>query len=281
MATYTGYTAETPKNLLLDAGAFFKNFDMETDTFATAVAAGKLIGATQGGGVFTSIPTIRPIPIDGVKGPTKGMNVIDEWVVDLTANVKEVSKQSIRLALMASKETEGADYYEIEGNSDIALTDYIDNITWVGKLSGTNDPAVIQIYNVLNMNGLTSSFVDKGESLIALAFRGHYDDGNLENPPFKIFYPKAIVNTATVDDASFSKADPDDITYTITSSSDAVCGGARLGTYTLSESEITLGSGTILVKKEYFATLTNGDKVLTLLMSKGNNITAPTVTVGA
>lgn len=278
---YSGYTAETGKNLLLDAGAFFKNFDPATDTFETAVADDKLIGATEGGGSFSAMPTIRRIEVDGVKGAAKGLEVLDEWVVTLTANVKEVSRGSIALALAGSVETEGTDYYEIKGKNEIELTDYIDNITWVGKLSGTNDPVIIQVYNALSTGGLTLATADKAEAVIALTFIGHYDDANLDNPPFKLYYPKPIVNTATVSSATFSKDEPVDITYTVTSSSDAVCGGARLGTYTLAASEFTLGLGTILVKKEYFATLTNGEKTLTLLMNKGNNVTAPTVTVGA
>ena len=45
----TGFTETTMKNRQTGAGAYFKNYDIETDTFTTAVAAGKLIGATQGG----------------------------------------------------------------------------------------------------------------------------------------------------------------------------------------------------------------------------------------
>lgn len=65
---YSGFTAKTPEKLLLDAGAFFKNFEVGVDTFESAVTAGKLIGATAGGGVFEAKPDIRPIEIDGVKG---------------------------------------------------------------------------------------------------------------------------------------------------------------------------------------------------------------------
>ena len=48
-STYSGFSAGTSNKLMLDAGAFFKNFAVGTDTYATAKAAGKLIGATQGG----------------------------------------------------------------------------------------------------------------------------------------------------------------------------------------------------------------------------------------
>jgi hypothetical protein len=283
MTTYSGYTTATPKSLLLDAGAFFKNFIVGTDTFATAVAAGKLLGATSGGGTFSAVPTIRKIEIDGIKGAAKGLESIDEWVVTLTANIKEITKEVIQASLAATTTdtATNATYDIISADNYLVLTDYIDNITWVGKLSGSNEPAIIQVYNALSTGGLTLQTADKAEATLPVTFTGHYDDVNLDNPPFKIYYPKAIVNSAVVDSATFTKAVPADKTFTITTSGSAVCGGVRLGTYTLAASQFTLGSGTVLIKKEYLGTLTNGAQVFTLLMDKGNNITAPTVTVGA
>lgn len=282
MKTYSGYTAETPKSLLLDAGAFFKNFYVGTDTFESAVTAGKLLGATQGGGTFSAIPTIRPIQLDGVKGAAKGLEVIDEWVVTLTSNVKEVKKATIQAALAAFTidTSTSSDYDIITADNEIALTDYIDNITWVGKLSGTNDPVMIQVYNALNTSGLTLKVADKAEAVLALTFTGHYVDTNLDVPPFAIYYPKAITNT--VDDAAhdFSKASPADIALTITSSDGAVCGGVSLGGQHLISTAYTLATGSVTLEKEYVGTLVNGAQVFSLLMDKGNNI-AVTVTVGA
>lgn len=282
MATYSGYTSETPKSLLLDAGAFFKNFYVGTDTFESAVTAGKLIGATQGGGQFSAIPTLRQIEIDGIKGAAKGLEVIDEWVVTLTANVKEVKKSTIQAAL-ATSNTDTAtnqNYDIISAKNDIALTDYIDNITWVGKLAGTNDPVVIQVYNALNTSGLTLSVADKAEAVLALTFTGHYVDTDLDTPPFKIYYPKAITNSVDDNDHTFSKASAADIVLTITSSDGATCGGVSLGGQHLISTAYTFGTGTVTLEKEYLTTLDNGAKAISLLMDKGNNIPV-TVTVGA
>jgi len=66
--SYSGYTEKTAENLLLDAGAFFINFDIEEDDFDSAVADGKLLGATRGGGSFSAVPEIRAIEVDGVHG---------------------------------------------------------------------------------------------------------------------------------------------------------------------------------------------------------------------
>lgn len=189
--TYSGFTADTAKNLLLDAGAFFVNFDVEVDMFDTAIAAGKLIGATRGGGQFEAKPEIRSIEIDGVKGKAKGLQVIDSWGVKMTASVLEVTKDGLARALTASEVTTSANnkYDVIKAKNYIDLEDYIENITFIGKKSGTVEPVIIQIYNAINTSGLSLQTKDKDEAVIAMEFEGHYDAAELDNPPFAIFYP--------------------------------------------------------------------------------------------
>lgn len=191
---YSGFNSETAEKLLLDAGAFLKNFVVGTDTFDAAVTAGKLIGATQGGGTFSAVPTVRKIEIDGVKGAAKGLEVIDEWVVTLMANVKEVSAESIQLALGASDIVDGpTGYKKITANNYIELDDYVDNVVWVGKLSGSDTPVIIEVLNAISLGGLTLNMADKSEGLIPTTFTGHYADDDLDTPPFAIYYPDETV----------------------------------------------------------------------------------------
>ena len=191
---FSGFTDKTAENLLLDAGAFFKNFDVGTDTFDTAVTAGKLLGATQGGGTFSAVPTVRSIAIDGVKGSAKGLQQIDEWIVTLMANIKEVTQDSIKNALGAATVADGpTGYKKITANNYIELTDYINNIVWVGKLSKTNTPVIIVVKNAISLGGITLNMVDKAEGLIPTTFTGHYDADDLDTPPFEIYYPDESV----------------------------------------------------------------------------------------
>lgn len=193
LKSLSGYTAKTAENLVLDAGAFFKNFDVKTDNYDTAVTAGKLLGATRGGGNFNATPTVRQIEVDGVKGKAKGLTVIDSWDVNMTANMLEVTIESLKLSLASATSAVDAvnypGYTQIKANNYIALADYIDNITWVGTISGSDKPVIIQIYNVLNTNGLSIQTQDKNEVVTALTLTGHYDDTDLDSPPFAIYYP--------------------------------------------------------------------------------------------
>lgn len=194
---FSGFTKETPEHLLLDAGAFFRNFTYvpggtANDTFDKAVEAGKLIGATKGGGEFSAVPTVRQIEVDGVKGRAKGLEVIDSWDVYLKATVLEATTKSVIAALCAaSLDTDSDPTYDvITGNPEIDLDDYVENVTWVGKLSGEDIPVIIQVYNALNTDGLKLTVQDKAEATIPMTFYGHYAQENLDAPPFKIYYPK-------------------------------------------------------------------------------------------
>ncbi|WP_339145450.1 MULTISPECIES: hypothetical protein [unclassified Sutcliffiella] len=193
MKMFSGFTNKTAENLLMHAGAFFKNFDVENDTFDSAVEAGKLLGASRGGGEFSAVPELRSIEVDGVRGKAKGLQVIDSWEVKLTANIMEVTTSVLADALAASEtdSTTNVDYNIVKGKNVINLTDYIDNITFVGTLSGSDKPVIIQVYNALNSNGLTLTTEDKSESVITLEFEGHFDANKLDEPPFAIYYPKA------------------------------------------------------------------------------------------
>ena len=189
---YTGFTSDTQKSLLLDAGAFFRNFTVGTDTYATAVTAGKLIGATKGGGEFAAVPKLRTTEVDGVPEKTKGLEDVEEWQVHIKANVIEIKESVIESALAGcTKDTSVTGYHKFTASNEVAATNYIENITWVGTLSGEDKPVIIQIYNALNTEGLTIQTKDKENSIVGMTFTAHYDVEKLDEAPFAIFYPVA------------------------------------------------------------------------------------------
>ena len=203
--TFNGITAGTPKNLQLDAGAFFIGFEVGKDTYASAKNAGKCLGATQGGGTFTAKPTIRNIDVDGAVGRVKGLTDIQTWEISLSATVIETTVKSLKAALVAATVTKGTGtgegagngiptgYTEIKGNAGIADTDYISDITWVGCLSGSGEPIIIQIKNALNEDGLSMDFAPNSEGKVKLTFYAYNSLEDFEsdsvNPAFFIYLP--------------------------------------------------------------------------------------------
>lgn len=190
MARITGLTANSKKHFLLDAGAIYKNYDPATDTPATATT--KLIGATVGGSSFSLTPEVRQMPVDGAKGPTKGLETIDSWTAVLTTTVKEITVNSLALALTtatATTSTSPADYTKITLSEDIPDTAYLTNITWVGKIAGSDKPVMFVLKNALCLNGLTINMADKSEGNVPVTLTAHYDVADLEAVPVDIYMP--------------------------------------------------------------------------------------------
>lgn len=187
----SGLTENTSKNLVFDAGAFFKNFEFGTDTFETAVTEGKLLGATKGGGSFIATPTFREVEIDGMRGAVKGAKLLEAWEISMTANLVEVTAETLSLGLGLSELTDETEkeYKKITGKMCLQDDDYVENITWVGNLSGSEEPVIIQIYNALNTSGLELAAEDKGEAVIATEFTAHFDMSKPNEVPFAIYYP--------------------------------------------------------------------------------------------
>lgn len=272
----TGFNADTAKNLLLDAGAVYKNFDKKT-------FKGTLVGATQGGNSFNAKPTMRNIPVDGVKSEyVKGLTVIDNWVVSLTTNLLEITKETLTMALGVVEETgHDKDYDSIKGKNYIGENDYLDNIAYVGKLSNGGKPVIIIVENALNHEGLQLATQDASEGVLPVTLFGHMASDDLDNPPFEILYPKGVENTSTLAPITVSKAAAEDIKFTIVSSGSAKCVGVKLGVYALKSSEYSVLDDLVTVKKEYIETLEVEDHIFTLLMDQGNNITTQKLTVTA
>ena len=207
---YSGYNAQTPDKLLLDAGAVFKNFIVGTDTYASAKAAGKCLGATQKGSEFSAVPQIRRMEIDGVHTRTKGDTLIDGWDVYLKTTLVEMTAQTLKLALgvgdsAASSTATG--YDEITARDTITDNDYTTNITFIGNILGEDNPIIIQVFNAFHEGGLTITNEDKNNAAVECQFYGYLDPTvydsvtNPLTPPFKIYRPTETVVTQNQEDS--------------------------------------------------------------------------------
>lgn len=187
----TGFTSTTVKHLLLDAGAYYRNFDISKPA---SEQKDKLIGATAGGGSFTAVLTIRQVDVDGKRGAVKGFDEAEGWEVSMTSNVKEITAENLKQSLAAADITDVASgtlagYQKISGRNEIQGSDYAENITWLGWESGSLKPLIIVVYNALATNGLSVTTQDKNEAVVPMTLRGSYDPDDLDKPPFDIYYP--------------------------------------------------------------------------------------------
>lgn len=180
-----GFTSETLKHLLIDAGAIYKNYGLATEA---------LIGATSGGNEFNVTPKTRDIKADGLKGVVKGLTHLTNIDVTLKVNMLEVTTDVLKMALMADVDSAtDPDYDIITGKTDIALTDYIDNIALVGKISGSQKPIIIILKNALSSDGIKFSNKDAVDNIIPITFTASIDPSTPTLSPYEIRYPKIVV----------------------------------------------------------------------------------------
>lgn len=188
-----GYNSSVPDHLLLDAGAIYKNvtFDAQTGIFS-----GETIGATQGGNEFSFSQEIRSIEVDGAKGRVKGLQIVDSEEAVLTVNLLEQTADNIKMAIAgATLDTSDTNYDLIKSSGKISDTDYLTNIAYVGRVSGSSKPVVIILENALSIEGLNLKPEDKKEAALPIKFAAHADADDVQAGvlPVQIYFPKMAV----------------------------------------------------------------------------------------
>ena len=279
MGRPTGYTNKTKRNLLLGAGALYKNFVVGTDTPSSATA--KLIGATQGGLEFKATPTIRNIQIDGILGKVADLDVIDAWECSLAGSFIEINSEVIRRSLAAVTQTSDSDYDIFQGATEFSSGDYLTNVTYIGTLAGSETPVIIQINNAIDTQGLTFKTEDGKEGTIDVTFEGRYAISDNGVPPFKIYWPKtAVANTLsalTIGTLTLSPtfaSGTTSYTTTTTNAKDAIT-----ATATNAGATIEIKNGTTVIANGGDATWSSGSNTVTVKVTGDDGDKTYTVTV--
>ncbi|WP_373894463.1 hypothetical protein [Virgibacillus sp. CBA3643] len=186
----SGVTKETAERLVLDAGAIYKNLELDE---TTGEFTGEVLGATSGGNEFVVEIEQRNPEIDGVKSRIKGLKFVNSHEAHLVTNLKEITASNIKAAIgPADIDDTGDNFDVVSGRQTIKDTDYIDNISYVGRLSGSNKPVVIMLDNALSAEGFTMTSEDDNEAIIPITFHSHLnlEDIGEDKTPYRIFYPK-------------------------------------------------------------------------------------------
>jgi hypothetical protein len=189
-----GVTKETPKRFVIDSGAVYKDYGLAGET---------LLGATRDGNTFTLNQEIRNMPVDGARGKVKGHDRPINVEPVIVANFVEMTAdQFVRAIVGANREA----YPSYAGKTHTLITrdldkirsgldtetgdDYMDNITIVGQVSGTNKPIVIGIENVIADGNIEINTVDEDESVLSVTFSARFDASDLDDEPWFVRFPK-------------------------------------------------------------------------------------------
>jgi hypothetical protein len=181
-----GYTADTPKHLLLNSGAIYSNYGLTGE---------KLFGAVAPGNEFDVTIKTYQVKVGGITNTNvKGLNFITDVAVSLKVNLLEMTTDTISASLMGSVVDTATDPdYDIitlpMGIGGAGVT-YIDNIALVTTLSGSDKPVVIILKNSLSTGGMKLKCDDAKDNTIPVTFEAFSDPLNPKDSCFEIHYPK-------------------------------------------------------------------------------------------
>lgn len=186
MGLKTGLTNRTVQNLQLNAGVFLSKYSKGVD-----IDENDIIGATRGGGSFSAVPTVHQVAVDGAPTYVKGLERVDDWVVQLSvSSFLEFTPEALAIALGVgvTKSTDSVSDTKLTVETAVKAGDYQD-IYWVGDLSNGKN-VVIHLKNCLNLTGLSITANDRGEGTYPLTLTAHYDVDDLDVAPFDIIIEK-------------------------------------------------------------------------------------------
>jgi|LSQX01.1.fsa_nt_gb hypothetical protein len=172
---YGNLTVEQIENIVIDAGILYINYG-EADE--------RELAPVSGANTFVVEREFKDIEHNGHRGKTKGLRRIITEDCTLTVNIKDLSQDNIKLALAGANVASETGAIT-NGDGLIPDSDYLKNVTLVGKTLG-GIWKVISVYNALSDNGLNIEMADKEESSIELAFAGHRNPQNVNEPIYSI-----------------------------------------------------------------------------------------------
>lgn len=151
-----------------------------------------VLGATNGGNKLSIIPEMTPIEVDGATVKVKGLTQKTGESATLETNLAQHTEESFKRAIVGEeKESLIKGYKQIQTKSLLELSDYIDNLAFVGNMSDGTDVIII-MENVVCTSGFDTQNTNKEASVFTATFEASADfkSGVYDTLPVYIFYPE-------------------------------------------------------------------------------------------
>lgn len=232
----SGINSDTPNDFMLGAGVVFKNFMYKYSQYTGDDTSGaeqiklsqltpgvsfigvvdsykpkvgdfvtgawddseeNVLGATSGGNKLSIVPEITPIEVDGAVVEIKGLNQKTGETGTLEVNLAQHTVESLKRSIVG-KEVDALipGYKQIQTKSLIELSDYLDNIAYVGTMTDGSEIIAI-MENAICSSGLEIEAKNKETSVVKTTFKATADFGSgvYDTLPIYIFYPDKEANT--------------------------------------------------------------------------------------
>lgn len=151
-----------------------------------------VLGATSGGNTVTIGSELLDIEVDGAMVKVQGLTHKINETGTLAVNLVQHTVESLKRAIIGEEvDSLIKGYVQVQTKSLIELSDYLDNIAYVG--SKTNGEEVIIIMeNALCTSGFELEGRNKEASVVATTFESYasFEDGIYDTLPIYIFMPE-------------------------------------------------------------------------------------------
>ncbi|SHH36113.1 hypothetical protein [Clostridium grantii] len=164
--------------ILLGSGAIYFDFGLATES---------LVGSTQGEGKFNRKVKYHDIERNGALGKEKGMSIKESVEITMSFGALNLIETNMT-KFFAGLESKVVDTYtEITATEDLVLSDYIDNVAFVGTDKAGKE-IIIMIENATGLGDLEMKFKDKEEIVADVELTATFDPLTPNCEPWKIKY---------------------------------------------------------------------------------------------
>lgn len=149
----------------IDYGIVYANFGEVGET---------ILGPSRGGASFDVKAVYRDIEYDGMKGKSKGMQVIDEINATLSVTLINTSIDTLAMAMPYATLAASVLTCGVAAVGVVPDADYLTNVVMFAKLV-SGEYKKITLYNALNEKDFSLAAKPKGEGEVALEISAHWD----------------------------------------------------------------------------------------------------------
>lgn len=184
MGMFTAISSEAFNELQIDAGMLLKTFNPASPA---APADADIICATTGGVNATCVPTYSDYgeDVDNVPNNMMEFKHLDSWECKFSTTALGVTPESIKLSLGAA-DIDGTDSTKIVPRRDLKLTDFKDEIWWVGD-KADGGLVAIKLMNVLSSGGFSLQTTKNGKGQLTLELMGHVSIDDQTTMPMEFY----------------------------------------------------------------------------------------------
>lgn len=246
MATkrFTQVKYDAFKEIQVEAGVILKHFNPNNPV----IDRQDIVCVTSGGITITAKPEYSDYfeDVDNIPNGSKEGKMIDNWECSLSTTALDTSAESIKMMLGVA-DIDANDTNRITPRRDINLTDFIDELWWVGDRADGGFVAV-QVLNVLSTDGFALQTTKNGKGTTSVTLTGHFSIDAVDTVPmnFYVIEGGSQATSLVLDKSSLTVTE--DLTATITATTTPA--GKTVTWQSLNTSVATVSGGVVTGQSE-------------------------------